>query len=212
MTGGRDSGARGHGAHPMTFKTDASNADANARAMPADAAEPAVRCPPPSLVRAGRLGLSLREETEHDGGFTVKLYASTRAEELAPVPWSDAEKAAFLAFQHDAQHTHYRRHYPDAGWFIVESEGKAVGRLYLERWTREVRIIDIALLPIARGRGYGTALLKDVIDEASAAGKTVSIHVEKMNPAMSLYRRLGFRDVEDKGVYLLMQRDPEGAG
>jgi hypothetical protein len=32
----------------------------------------------------------------------------------------------------------------------------------------------------------------------------VSIHVEKLNPAMGLYRRLGFICVEDKGVYDLM--------
>jgi hypothetical protein len=33
----------------------------------------------------------------------------------------------------------------------------------------------------------------------------VTIHVEKNNPAMRLYRRLGFTAVEDKGVYDLMR-------
>ncbi len=43
------------------------------------------------------------------------------------------------------------------------------------------------------------------MDEAAAADKDVSIHVEKYNPAMRLYRRLGFVTEEDKGVYDLMR-------
>jgi hypothetical protein len=39
----------------------------------------------------------------------------------------------------------------------------------------------------------------------------LSIHVERFNPALRLYERLGFREVEDKGVYLLMQRVPDQA-
>jgi hypothetical protein len=43
------------------------------------------------------------------------------------------------------------------------------------------------------------------MDEAASCGKAVSIHVEKFNPAMRLYRRLGFATEEDKGVYDLMR-------
>jgi hypothetical protein len=32
-----------------------------------------------------------------------------------------------------------------------------------------------------------------------------------MNPALRLYQRLGFQLVEDKGVYLLMERPSAGA-
>jgi ribosomal protein S18 acetylase RimI-like enzyme len=158
----------------------------------------------PMLKRASALGLSLRAESAKDEPFTTRLYTSTRLEELASVPWSEAEKAAFLASQHDAQHSHYRLHYDGAGWFIVERCGEPVGRLYLIRWASEIRIIDIALMPQARGKGFGTALLGDLMEEAEAAGKSVTIHVERMNPALSLYRRLGFRLAEDKGVYLLL--------
>ena len=38
----------------------------------------------------------------------------------------------------------------------------------------------------------------------------MSIHVEKANPAMRLYRRLGFATLEDKGVYDLMMRPASG--
>jgi predicted GNAT family acetyltransferase len=47
-----------------------------------------------------------------------------------------------------------------------------------------------------------------VLAEAVEVGKRVSIHVEHMNPAMRLYTRLGFRPVEERGVYVLMEWTP----
>jgi ribosomal protein S18 acetylase RimI-like enzyme len=91
-----------------------------------------------------------------------------------------------------AQHTDYRRDYADADWLVIEREGEAVGRLYLDRRAQAHRIIDIALMPHVRNRGFGRALLRDLLDEATAAGKPVTIYVEKLNPAMRLYQRLGF--------------------
>ena len=77
-------------------------------------------------------------------------------------------------------------------------------------------MIDIALLPEARGQGMGHAILSDTIELALSKGRAVGIHVEKNNPAISLYRRLGFTKTEDKGVYDLMHwraqrsdKDPE---
>jgi ribosomal protein S18 acetylase RimI-like enzyme len=88
---------------------------------------------------------------------------------------------------------------------VIEKDGVSIGRLYVARWEREIRIMDIALLPEHRGAGIGTELLRELQDEARSAGKTLTIHVERFNPALRLYERLGFRQVEDKGVYLLMR-------
>lgn len=155
--------------------------------------------------RAQRLGLAFRSISDADLAFLADLYASTREAELAPVPWTDAEKRAFLRQQFEAQHAHYTMHYGEADFLVVEKDGEAVGRLYLARWTREHRVIDIALVPQWRNRGVGAAIMQDLCDEAGRAGKPVTIHVEAFNPALSLYRRLGFTLVEDKGVYLLME-------
>ena len=148
----------------------------------------------------------LRPETADDRSFLAELYASTRMEELAPTGWPETAKRDFLAQQFTAQHTHYMRHYPDAVWLIVEYNAAAIGRLYFVHWPRECRVIDIAFLPTARGKGFGSAVLDDLIEQAGE--KIVSIHVERMNPALSLYRRLGFEIADDKGVYLLLERRP----
>lgn len=157
--------------------------------------------------RANAAGLSLRTALPSDRPFLSALYASTRAEELAQTGWPEERQRDFLEQQFAAQHDHYQRHYTQADFLIIERDAKPIGRLYLARWAGEHRIVDIALSPEARAKGLGTALLGDLIDEATALGCSVSIHVERMNPALSLYRRLGFRLVEDKGVYLLLAFD-----
>ena len=149
--------------------------------------------------------LHLRPITPEDISFLAGLYASTRWEELAVTEWSDEEKTLFCRSQFDAQSAHYREHYPGASLQIIEQAGAAIGRLYIARWKREIRIMDIALLPEHRGAGIGTRLLRELQEEARSTGKSLTIHVERFNPALRLYERLGFREVEDKGVYLLMK-------
>ncbi len=148
---------------------------------------------------------SLRETVAGDTEFLYRVYASTRAEELAMTNWSDAQKEQFCRMQFQAQTTDYRANYPEARHSIIECGGTPVGRLIVERMEREICIIDIAILPEARGSGIGTRFLRELMDEAAAAGKALSIHVEKFNRALRLYQRLGFRPIEDKGIYLLME-------
>lgn len=152
--------------------------------------------------------ITLRPVQPDDLEFLYRVYASTRQEELAPVDWSGEEKEGFLRMQFTAQHAYYQEHYADGQFLVVLVEGEPAGRLYVARWPEEIRLIDIALLPEYRGKGIGTGLLRDLFAEAEAAGKSVTIHVERFNPALRLYERLGFRCVADKGVYLFMEWRP----
>lgn len=135
----------------------------------------------------------------------MHLYASTREQELAPVPWSVAQKQAFLANQFHAQRHHYRTQMTGCSFDILECRGVPVGRLYLEPRRSQLYIVDIALLPEWRGNGLGTAILEALQATAAASGKGVGIMVEKFNSALRLYRRLGFADIADHGVYLEME-------
>jgi GNAT superfamily N-acetyltransferase len=151
---------------------------------------------------------TLRPITPGDLPFLRALYGSTRDEELAVVDWPAHQKEAFLDQQFAAQHAWYQEQYAGASFDLVEVAARPAGRLYVARWERELRIVDVSLLPEHRGQGLGTALLAAVIGEATAAGKPVSIHVERQNRALALYRRLGFAVREDKGMYLLLERPP----
>jgi ribosomal protein S18 acetylase RimI-like enzyme len=149
--------------------------------------------------------ITRRPITSDDEALLYRIYGSTREDELALVDWDDAQKAAFLMMQFTAQHRYYQEHYPHASFEIILLGGQPAGRLYVEQWPEEVRIVDIALLPEYRNSGIGTTLLKGILQEAAQAGKRVSIHVERFNPAMRLYERLGFSTVGEHGVYYLME-------
>ena len=152
--------------------------------------------------------ISLRSVTVDDTEFLAAVYADTRMDELAMTDWSPEQKDQFCRMQFEAQDSHYRQHYLTAEYFIIETTQSPVGRLYLDRWAREIRIMDIAILPEHRGTGIGTQLLRELQDDAARCGKSLSIHVERMNPALALYQRIGFQMIEDKGVYLLMEWKP----
>jgi ribosomal protein S18 acetylase RimI-like enzyme len=155
--------------------------------------------------------VTLRAETPADQEFLFALYSSTRAEEMKLVPWTDSQKQAFLRMQFELQSAHYHSHYPDASYQIIVSDGAPIGRLYVHRTEAQILVIDIALLPQHRRTGIGGRLLGEILSEADGARKKVAIHVERQNPALGLYTRLGFQMVEDKGVYLYMERNPQGS-
>lgn len=156
-----------------------------------------------TVAGAGQ-AVTLRPANAEDRELLLRVYASTREEELAPVPWPPEAKEAFLRQQFDAQDSWWRTNYAGATFDVVVVGGCDAGRLYLWEGPSEIRIVDVALLPEARRSGAGTKLLREVQGRAAAAGKAVTIHVERMNPALALYERLGFRLVEDKGVYLFL--------
>ena len=143
-----------------------------------------------------------------DAELLCAVYASTRADELAIVPWTDAEKEAFLRMQFVAQDRYWREQRPDAAFDVILVRGRPAGRLYVDRSAAEIRIVDIALLPEHRGRGVGTLLIRRVLDEGSQTGRPVTIHVERANPARALYERLGFRQISTTGVYDLLECRP----
>lgn len=145
-----------------------------------------------------------------DREFLFRVYASTREEELALTDWDEEQKGVFLEGQFGAQDAWYRERYPGATLDVIEAGGVPAGRLYVHRREREIRLMDIALLPEHRGRGIGGSLLHDLMTEAAAAGKRLTIHVEEYNPARRLYERLGFRKIDEHGVYHLLEWTPPG--
>ena len=162
------------------------------------------------MIAAGEV--SLRPAGPGDAEVLYRIYASTREEELAVVPWDAPAKEAFLRMQFTAQHTDYHARYPDASYDLIMDGEQVLGRLYVHRGETVWQVLDIALLAEHRGQGLGARLMTEVLAEAGAAGKPVRIHVERFNPAQHLYDRLGFRQIEDQGVYLLLEWQPGAAG
>lgn len=136
--------------------------------------------------------VSLRPAQPADQAFLARVYASTRADEMALVSWTDEQKAGFVQMQFDAQTEHYRLHYPKAEYLVIERDGVAIGRLIRELLDGQLILMDLTLLPEYRNAGIGTAILQDLMAEAASLGLPLVLRVEFFNPVIRLYSRLGF--------------------
>jgi N-acetylglutamate synthase-like GNAT family acetyltransferase len=147
---------------------------------------------------------SLRPVQAGDEALLLEIYSSTRADEMALVPWDAAQKGAFLQMQFSAQQKHYQAYFPKAAHELILADGQPVGRLYVDRRAAEIRILDITLLPESRGRGIGTRILLDLMKEAEQSKQTCSIYVESFNRSLGFFQRLGFVKTEENGASWLM--------
>jgi len=150
--------------------------------------------------------LSLREATAEDESFLLEVYASTRLDELAGLGWNEDQKQAFIRMQFLAR----QRTYPRVDDRIILLDGRPVGRMMVDRNETAILLRDIALLKEYRNAGIGSRLIQDLMQEATAAGKPIELHVVSTSPAVRLYERLGFRssDAEPEVAYLEMKWVP----
>ncbi|MBW8182370.1 GNAT family N-acetyltransferase [Shewanella nanhaiensis] len=153
--------------------------------------------------------LELKAHSEADLPFLLQLYTSVRRDEFAPASWPEPQLNSFLSEQFAAQYRYYCQHYNTDKFDIIYYQNQAIGRLFVDYWLderQEIRIVDISLMPEHRGVGVASCLLENLFIEAENLGLTVSIHVERNNPARALYERLGFKlKTQTDEVYLLME-------
>jgi ribosomal protein S18 acetylase RimI-like enzyme len=153
--------------------------------------------------------ITLRPVTDADSDFLLAVYATTRAHEMTLVPWTAEQKAAFVRMQFQAQSTHYAAEYPTAQHAVIYCADAMAGRIYLDTETETLHILDVTILPQYRNRGIGSQLLHQVLEQARALGKPVTIYVETYNPSLRLFERMGFQRAEEKGLSFLLKWNPE---
>lgn len=144
-------------------------------------------------------GLSMRPMRESDNAFFETLYRSTR-DDLRLLDAEEDFIEEFIGFQRRAQVEGYGGQYPNAMYFVAEHHGDRIGRIVLDFGQEEVRVVDIALIPAARGKGFGGQILQVVQLIAGKLKASVSLSVRFDNlAAKQLYLGLGFV-VEEAGV------------
>jgi ribosomal protein S18 acetylase RimI-like enzyme len=152
-----------------------------------------------------QVNLSLRDTTPEDQDFLLNVYASTRLDELAVTGWDDNQKLAFIRMQFLVR----ERSWPEVDSKIILLNGHPVGRMLVDRGDAEILLRDIALLTEYRNAGIGSRLLQDLMNEAAAARKLISLHVLSTSPAVRFYERLGFTKTStEPAAYLEMKWVP----
>jgi ribosomal protein S18 acetylase RimI-like enzyme len=151
--------------------------------------------------------ITLRPATAEDTAFLLKLFAGTR-DEFKMLMVDESQFAALMSMQFSFQQQQYHDGYPNAIDNIIVLHQEPIGRMFVHESNRAVTLVDIALLPEYRGRGFGKQLLDEVLTHAASVKKAVRLHVLKTNPARNLYQRLGFQDVSEDSMYYEMICEP----
>jgi ribosomal protein S18 acetylase RimI-like enzyme len=134
----------------------------------------------------------LRPATPEDEPFLRELYRVTRSAEFAALPLEPAQLRALCDSQFDAQLAGYGGAYPQVRQFVVASRDEPAGRLITARDATSLWLLDIALMPAFRGRGWGGQLVRGLQDEARASARALRLHVEMSSPWLAWYQRVGF--------------------
>lgn len=97
----------------------------------------------------------------------------------------------------------------ESGFMKVLVDEQLVGGLWVRDHKDCHELREIQVLPEFRNRGIGTYLLKREIERARAARKPLRLRVLLENPAIRLYRRMGFRIVRTDDVRHYMELTPD---
>ncbi len=157
--------------------------------------------------------ITLRPVVDADSDFLRRLYFSVRADEPGIGDLPEATRELLLAQQFDIQTRAYRAAFPSGEFSLVLVDDEPAGRLSIDRRTDALHIIDIALLPRHRGKGVGSALIRELQADAGREGRSVTLHTHPFRVDAAFYRRLGFEEESrlDTGEAFLRWRPaPQG--
>lgn len=153
--------------------------------------------------------LYLRPALPQDEPFVHQLIRQVIYDQLLAHLWDPTYRDALLDLQVRAKENSYAFVHPQADHAVIMLDDQAVGRLLIDRAGPFYHLVDISILPKHRSGGIGTRIILGVCMEAEMMRKNVRLYVSIANArAIELYRRLGFRVIEDLSANLLMEKTP----
>jgi len=141
-------------------------------------------------------GTALRSARPEDFDYCARLYFEGMESIIRELNLSMDAQVAGLRERWDVRQVRIiTRGGTDIGWLqsFVKDDALFLGQLF----------VDSAL----RRQGIGTEVVEGLIEEATNAGRAVTLGVVKTNPALRLYERLGFRTTHEDERKFYMRRD-----
>ena len=157
--------------------------------------------------------LTLRPTRDEDEPFLRQLKQEEDVERLFLDHWApDQEdlKEKVIESQFKAHERYYNK---DINWdnkpCVIEMNGTPIGRMTVCQNAEEIRLADIVISKNFRGMGIGEAMIEANKQEARASKRPIRLHVDRLNPALAFYERMGFRLIEDRESHFFMEWVPE---
>ena len=138
------------------------------------------------------MNIDLVKDNGEYRAFIKELFFLQKTEELHAQQWPRTMLNPILDMQYRAQEESYRKNFPFAEPLIIISDNKATGWLLLDT-SETFHIVSIIIHPDYRKKGIAKNVIEKIADQAKNSNAKISLIVNKSNdPALSLYRKLGF--------------------
>ena len=141
---------------------------------------------------------TMRQVTEADYAFLFHLHKVSMKDYVSQT-WGWDEMV---------QQTLFRERFEPAHLQIVVVDGRKVGVLSVKQQPDTLVIANLQIFPDSQKQGLGTAIIRELLWQASQQGISVSLQVLKVNPALKLYERLGFTVIGETDTHYLMRSAP----
>jgi ribosomal protein S18 acetylase RimI-like enzyme len=148
----------------------------------------------PSQDYSNSMEFSLRPATQDDLAFVRRIYFETQR-------WIIEQ---YFGWDEARENEKFRHQFNPAETRIIMAENTDIGWVQTRIGPKAIEVLGVYLTATFQNRGLGTRLLAGLINEAKATGKAVLLSMDKANPSMELYKRLGFHLVreEERKVYM----------
>jgi len=141
--------------------------------------------------------------------FLLKVFAESRWDLALISGVSEEQRADIISEQFSIEQQQMTQMYPEASLNIVMLNNRPIGRLYMHYGETADRILEMGLLENYRRTGIGRKVMNMLIENALEKGQTVSLQVAWFNQgAYAFFEKLGFKAIENNGVFYEMQYMP----
>jgi len=107
------------------------------------------------------------------------------------------------------QEEFFRKNFSSETIQIISIEGQDAGLLNVERESDEIFLANLQILPAFQNRGFGSAVLRELLESAAVLNLPVRLQVLRVNfGAARLYARFGFQTYHESSTHLLMRWQP----
>jgi len=141
------------------------------------------------------MNIELVKAKEKDKSFLLHLRKLTMVNHLH-------KSGIYLS---DEEHVSRVDKHFEGAQIILESSNR-VGLLKCKETESNIEILQLQILPRFQGKGIGKQVLHKIITKAESANKNTFLKVLKENPAIHLYKRAGFKIIDEDQYEFYMQK------
>lgn len=143
--------------------------------------------------------ITKRPATQLDTDFAKKVHHQA---------YHDVIVRQFGSFDEKIQDDYFFKTWNPEYFDILLYNGVDIGYFSVKYYSDHFFVNEFALLTEFHGKGIGTYVLKELIQEAITKKLPIKLQVLKQNFAQNLYRKLGFKDIESDETHIIMEFNP----